>query len=72
MIQGSCIHLFILNKSFGQLLDISPKTFIFSKTIDSECSYFEAWVPDQNSKPLGIESKINIALVINYSLKYKK
>ena len=29
-------------------------------------------VTDQNSKPLGIEDKIKIALVINYSVKYKK
>ena len=27
---------------------------------------------DQNSKPLEIEDKINIALVINESVKYKK
>ena len=27
------LHKFVLNKSFGQLLNISPKNFIFSKTI---------------------------------------
>ena len=26
------LYAFILNKSFGQLLDIRPKNFIFSKT----------------------------------------
>ena len=29
------------NKSFGQLLDISPKVFVFLKTFDSEFSYLK-------------------------------
>ena len=53
------------NKSFGQLLDISPKTFMFLKTFNSEFSYIEVWFIDQNSKPLEIEDKINITLIIN-------
>ena len=53
------------NKSFGQLLDISPKNFMFLKTFNSEFSYIEVWFTDQNSKPLEIEDKINITLVIN-------
>ena len=56
---------FLPNKSFGQLLDISPTNFIFLKTFDSEFSYIEVWFTDQNSKPLEIEDKINITLVIN-------
>ena len=43
------LHTFILNKSFDQLIDISTKNFIFLK----------------NFKPLEIEDKINIILVIN-------
>ena len=50
------------DKSFGQLLDISPKNFIFLKTFNSESSYIELWFADQNSKPLEIEDKINIIL----------
>ena len=30
------LHTFVPNKLFGQLLNISPKTFIFSKPFDSE------------------------------------
>ena len=48
------LYAFIPNKSFGQLLDISP-----------EFSYIEVWFTDQNSKPLDIEYKTNITLVIN-------
>ena len=59
------LYTFVPNKSFGQLLDISPKSFIFLKTYDSELSYIKVWVTDQNSNPLEIEDKINITLVIN-------
>ena len=53
------------NKSFGQLLDISPENFIFLRTFDSEFSENEAWFTDQNSNLLQIEDKITINLVIN-------
>ena len=59
------LYTFVLNKLFGQLLDISHKSFIFLKTFDSEFSYIEVWFTDQNSNPLEIEDKINITLVIN-------
>ena len=32
------LYTFVPNKSFGQLLDISPKNFIVLKTFDSEFS----------------------------------
>ena len=66
------LYTFVPNKSFGQLLNISPDNFIFLKTFDSEFLYIELWFTDQNSNPLGIEDKINIILVINESVKYKK
>ena len=59
------LYTFVPNKSFGQLLDISPKNFIFLKTFNSEFSYIEVWFTDQNSKPLEIQDKINITLFIN-------
>ena len=66
------MYTLIPNNSFGQLLDISPKNFIFLKTFDAEFSYIEVWLTDQNLKPLEIEDKINITLVINESVKYRK
>ena len=63
------LYTFIPNKSFGQLLDISPKNFIFLKLFSSEFLYIEVWFTDQNIKPLEIEDKINITLVINKSVK---
>ena len=59
------LYIFVPNESFGQLLDISPKKFIFLKTFTLEFSYMEVWFTDQNSKPLEMGDKININLVIN-------
>ena len=59
------LYIFVPNETFGQLLDISPKTFIFLKTFDSQFLYIEVWLTDQISKPLEIEDKANITLVIN-------
>ena len=66
------LYTCVPNRSYGQLLDISSKNLIFSKTFTSEIYYNEVWFTDQNSKPLEIEGKINITLVINLSVKYKK
>ena len=59
------LYTFIPNKSFDQLLDISPRNFIFLKTFNSEFSYIEVLFTDQSSNPPEIEDKINITLVIN-------
>ena len=59
------LYTFVTNKSFGQLLDILPKNFIFLKTCDLEFSYIEVWFAEQNSNPLEIEDKINITVIIN-------
>ena len=48
------LYTFVPNKSFGQLLDISPENFIFLKTFDSEFPYIEVWFTNQNSYPLEI------------------
>ena len=48
------------NKSVGQLLNISPKNFIFLKSLNSEFSCIEIWLTDKKSEPLEIEDKINV------------
>ena len=45
---------------------------MFLKTFDSEFSYIKLWFTDQSSKPLEIQDKLNINLIINQSVKYKK
>ena len=46
------LYTFVPNKSFGQLLHISHKKFIFLKNFDSGVSYIKVWLTDQNSKLL--------------------
>ena len=55
---------FFPNKSFGQLLDISPKNLIFIKKLDSEHSYIVVSFTDQDSNSLQKEDKICNTLVI--------
>ena len=65
-------YKFLPNKLFGELLDISPKTFTFVINCNSKFSCIEVWFTNQDSKPLEIEDKVNITLVINCSVKYKE
>ena len=59
------LYTFVPNKSFGQLLDVSPNIFMFLKTFNSKFSYIQVWFIDQHSKPRESEGKTNIRLVIN-------
>ena len=62
---STVLYTFAPNISFGQLLDISSNSLISLKSINSKSSYLKVWFTDQNCKPLEIEDKINITLVIN-------
>ena len=46
------LYTFVTNKSFGQLIDISQKIYIFLKILNSEFSYIDVWFSDQSSKTL--------------------
>ena len=59
------MYTFVSNKSLGQILDIPAKNFIVLKMFNSKFSYIKVWFNDQNSKPMEIEDKMNITLVIN-------
>ena len=58
------LYTYVLNKAFSSLLDISPTNHIFLKTFNSEYNEIEVWFTDQNSKPLEIEDRINLTMVI--------
>ena len=49
------LDTFVPNKSFGSLLEISPRNHIFLKTFNSEYNEIEVWFTEQNSQPLEIE-----------------
>ena len=58
------LYTFVPKKPFGSLLEISPMNHIFLKTFNSEYNEVEMWFTDQNSKPLEIEDRINLTMVI--------
>ena len=58
------LHTFVPNKAFGSVLEISPTNQVFLKTFNSEFQEVKIWFTDQTSKPLELEDKINITLII--------
>ena len=58
------LYTILPNKSFGSLLDISPSNHIFLKTFNSEYDEIIVWFTDQNSKPLEIDDRTNLTMVI--------
>ena len=55
---------FVPSKPFGSLLEISPARHIFLKTSNSEFQEMKTLFTDQTSKPLEVEDKLNLTLLI--------
>ena len=58
------MYTFVPNKAFGSLLEISPTNHIFLKTFNSEFQDIQVQFTDQNSRPLEIQDRMNLNLVI--------
>ena len=58
------LYTFVSNKTLGSLLETSPTSQVFLKTFNSEFQEVKKWFTDQTSKPLELENKINITLII--------
>ena len=58
------LYTLIPNKPFGSLLEISPTNHIFLKTFNSEFQEIKIWFTDQTSKPLEVQDKRNLTLII--------
>ena len=58
------LYTFVPNKPFGSLLEISPTNHIFLKTFNPEYDEIIVWFTDQNIKPLEIEERINLTMII--------
>ena len=57
-------YIFVQNKPFGKLLEISSRNSIILKTFNSDVQAIEVWLSDQNSQSLGIKDRTNLTLVI--------
>ena len=62
------LYIFVQNKPFGSLLEISPTNHIFLKTFNLEHDEVIVWFTDQNIQPLEIEDRINLAMVIKWKI----
>ena len=58
------LYTFVPNKSYGSLLGFSPSNHIFLRTFNSGYDKVIVWFTNQNSQPLEIEDRINLAMVI--------
>ena len=58
------LYTFVLNKPFGSLFEISPSNHVFLKTFNSEFREIKVWFIDQKSRPLEVEDKTNVTLII--------
>ena len=62
--ESRILYTFVPNKTFGSLLEISPRNHDFLKTFNSEFREIKVWFTDQKSRPLDVENKINVTLII--------
>ena len=53
------------NKSYDYLLNAEPSIFVFLKTYNTEFDEIIITFMDQNGRPLEIEDKVNLTLLIN-------
>ena len=59
------INSFVPNKQIGQLIiNISPHVLTMLKTTNLEFQSIKVWFTDQNNRPLEIEDRVNITLII--------
>ena len=58
------LYTFVPNKPFRSLLEISPTNQIFLKTFNSEFQEIKVCSTNRTSKPLEVEDKITLTLII--------
>ena len=58
------LFTFVPNKQFGQLINIAPNSLTMQGTTNTEFSFIEVWLTDQNSEPLEIEDNVNLTPII--------
>ena len=62
------LFTFVPNKQFGQLINIAPHSLTMLGTTNTEFSFTEVWLTDQNSEPLEIEDNVNLTLILGLAL----
>ena len=58
------LFTFVQNKQFRHLISVSPHSLTMLNTTNTECSFIEIWLTDQNSKQLELKENVNMTLLI--------
>ena len=53
------------NKSYGYLLNVEPNNLVILKTYNTESDDITITFTEQNRRPLEIEDKVNLTLLVN-------
>ena len=60
---SKALFIFVPNKQFGQLINISPHSLTMMNTVNTEFSFVEVWFTDKTTKSLEIEDDANLTLI---------
>ena len=63
-LSSKVLFTFVSDKQYGMLINIKPPTLIMLNTQHSEFSSVGVWFTNQDRKPVEIEAKINVTLII--------
>lgn len=63
-LNSKILHSFVPDKPFGHLLNITPPHLIKARVLKSKFNTIEVWFTDQDIKPLKIEDRVSVTLVI--------
>ena len=63
--KSEMLYTFTPNKSYAYLLSVEPSNLVFLKTYNTEFDETIIIFIDENGKPLEVEDKVNLALLIN-------
>ena len=63
--QSEVLYFFTPNKSYAYLLNVEPINLLFLKTSNTGFDEIITTFTDQNDRPLKIEDKVNLTLLIN-------
>ena len=63
--KSEVLYTFTPNKSYAYLLNVEPSNLVFLKTYNTDFDEIIITFIDQNGRPLEIEDKVNLTLLIN-------
>ena len=63
--KSEVLYTFMPNKSYGYLLNVDPSNLVFLKTHNTECDEIMITLTNQNRRPLEIEDKADLTLIVN-------